>query len=90
MSIQLGQIVEILGGKLHGDATCEIKGLASLLAADASQISFVSNQKYEQQLGSCKAACVIVGPKLETKAKARVGRLGRRSSCGRWISPAGR
>ena len=71
MSIQLGQIVEILGGKLHGDATCEIKGLASLLAADASQISFVSNQKYEQQLGSCKAACVIVGPKLENIAKAR-------------------
>ena len=27
MSIQLGQIVEILGGKLHGDAAREIKGL---------------------------------------------------------------
>ena len=54
MSIQLGQIVEILGGKLHGDATCEIKGLASLLAADAGQISFVSNQKYEQRKTKAK------------------------------------
>lgn len=71
MSIQLGQIVEILGGKLHGDAAREIKGLASLQAADSNQISFVSNQKYEQQLGSAKAACVIVGPKLEAVAIAR-------------------
>ncbi|HMS26502.1 MAG TPA: UDP-3-O-(3-hydroxymyristoyl)glucosamine N-acyltransferase [Burkholderiaceae bacterium] len=71
MSIQLGQIVEKLGGKLHGDAACEIKGLASLLAADQGHISFVSNQKYEQQLIATQAACVIVGPKLEAQAKAR-------------------
>ena len=70
MSIQLGQIVEILGGKLHGDAAREIKGLASLQAADSNQISFVSNQKYEQQLGSSKAACVIVGPVSYTHLRA--------------------
>jgi len=71
VSIQLGQIVEILGGRLHGDAACEITGIASLATANSSQISFVSNQKYEQQIGLSKAACIIVGPKLAAVAKAR-------------------
>ncbi len=56
---------------MHGDTACEIKGLASLLAADSSEISFVSNQKYERQLGISKAACVIVSQELEAKAIAR-------------------
>lgn len=71
MSIQLGQIVEALGGQLHGDAHVVIEGLASLKTASAKDVSFLSNPKYEQQLGQSKAACVIVGPRLEQSAKVR-------------------
>lgn len=71
MSIHLGQIVQALGGQLHGDANALIDGLASLKMATPSDVSFVSNPKYEQQLSQSKAACVIVGPRLEQQAKTR-------------------
>ena len=71
MSIHLGQIVQALGGQLHGDADALIEGLASLKMASATDLSFVSNPKYEQQLAQSKAACVIVGPRLEQQAMVR-------------------
>lgn len=71
MLIHLGQIVQALGGQLHGDADALIEGLASLKMASASDISFVSNSKYEQQLHQSKAACVIVSPRLAQQAIAR-------------------
>jgi UDP-3-O-[3-hydroxymyristoyl] glucosamine N-acyltransferase len=71
VAISLAQIVQALGGQLHGDANTLILRLAPLKQAGASDISFVSNPKYEQQLSQSKAACVIVGPRLEQQAKAR-------------------
>jgi UDP-3-O-[3-hydroxymyristoyl] glucosamine N-acyltransferase len=71
VSIQLGQIVHALGGQLHGDADVVIEGLASLKLASATDVSFVSNPKYEHQLAQSKAACVIVGPRLQQLALAR-------------------
>lgn len=60
-----------MGGQLHGDANALIEGLASLKMASASDVSFVSNPKYEQQLHQSKAACVIVSPRLEQQAISR-------------------
>ncbi len=71
MAIRLGQIVQALGGQLHGDANALIEGVASLKQATASDISFVSNQKYEQQLSQSQAGCVIVSPRLAAVALAR-------------------
>ena len=71
MSIHLGQIVQALGGQLHGDANVLIEGLASLKLASPSDISFVSNPKYEQQLSQSRAGCVVVGTRLEQQARAR-------------------
>lgn len=71
MAIHLGQIVQALGGQLHGDKDTQILGLASLKLATASDISFVSNPKYEQQLSQSQAGCVIVSPRLEQAALKR-------------------
>lgn len=71
MSISLNQIIEALGGRLYGDASQQITGLASLKQAGSSDISFVSNIKYEQELAASNAACVIVGSHLEVLAKQR-------------------
>ena len=71
MVISLHQIVEVLGGSLHGDADKHITGLASLKQAESSDISFVSNVKYERELAECKAACVIVSPHLAVVAEKR-------------------
>ena len=71
MAIYLHQIIQALGGQLHGDASIQIKGLASIKQATGSDISFVSNVKYEQELADSKAGCVIVSPHLALTAQKR-------------------
>ena len=71
MGLTLGSIVEQLGGELHGDASLQIEGLASLETASAQQLSFLSHPKYQSQLAASKAACVIVDPKMRPLALAR-------------------
>ena len=71
MAIFLHQIIEALGGQLHGDASQQIAGLASLKLATSSDVSFLSNIKYEQELADSKAACVIISPHLAALAEKR-------------------
>ncbi len=71
MTLPLGTIVEALGGRLHGDPDTPIGGLAALSAATAVDLSFLSDERYRKQLPSCRAACVIVGPDMESEARAR-------------------
>ncbi len=71
MVLRLGQIIESLGGLLHGNPDKSIDGLAPLESASAQQISFLSHPKYQSQLQSSSAACVIVAPGFEAQAIAR-------------------
>ena len=71
MELTLGYIAQALGGALHGDAATRITGLAPLESADASQLSFLSNPKYQPQLQASRAACVIVAPAMQDVAVAR-------------------
>ena len=71
MALRLGQIVEKLGGTLHADADLLIHRLAPLERADAQSLSFLSHPKYQSQLASTQAACVIVAPALLEAARAR-------------------
>ena len=73
MALRLGSIVEALGGELCGDPEQPIEGLAPLESATPTQLSFLSNPKYEQQLAASRAACVIVGPAQRAAAQARGG-----------------
>lgn len=67
----LAQIVEVFGGELHGDPATLIAGLASLESAQSGQLSFLSHPKYESQLASTLASCVIVAPQFRSVACAR-------------------
>ena len=69
--LHLGAIVQALGGELHGDAAVLIEGLAPLETASPSQLSFLSNPKYRQQLAASQAACVVVGPAMRQAGVAR-------------------
>ncbi len=71
MGLTLGSIVASLGGVLHGDASLSVEGLAPLEHATPEQLSFLSHPKYQQQLASCKAACVIVSPQMLALALTR-------------------
>ena len=71
MALQLGDIVQALGGVLHGDPLIRIDSLSPLESASASQISFLSHPKYQSQLAASAAACVIVSPAMEAVARHR-------------------
>jgi UDP-3-O-[3-hydroxymyristoyl] glucosamine N-acyltransferase len=71
MPLTLAEIVEALGGTLHGDSQMEITALAPLETAGVGDIGFLSNAKYQSQLSGSRAACVIVAPAMESVARAR-------------------
>jgi UDP-3-O-[3-hydroxymyristoyl] glucosamine N-acyltransferase len=69
--MDLASIVQRLGGQLHGNPHAVVTGLAPLELATAGDLSFLSNPKYQQQLASSQAGCVIVAPALQAIALQR-------------------
>ncbi len=72
MALRLGTIVQDLGGELLGDPNLDIEGLAPLETAQAKQLSFLSNPKFQHQLASTAASCVIVSPAMAEEAQKHV------------------
>jgi len=74
VSLQLGQIVDALGGRLeNGDRHLQIDAIASLEDAGPQDISFLSNPKLHLQMQASHAGCVAVGPRMEEEARKRSG-----------------
>ncbi|SFO37893.1 UDP-3-O-[3-hydroxymyristoyl] glucosamine N-acyltransferase [Variovorax sp. PDC80] len=71
MALQLGAIVDALGGELRGDATLSIERLSPLQNAQPDALSFLSHPKYQQELAASRAGCVIVSPAMSDAAAAR-------------------
>jgi UDP-3-O-[3-hydroxymyristoyl] glucosamine N-acyltransferase len=73
MPLTLAAIVGSLGGALRGEPSFTVQGLAPLESAQADQISFLSNPRYQSQLHSTRAGCVIVSEAMCDAAPASVG-----------------
>jgi UDP-3-O-[3-hydroxymyristoyl] glucosamine N-acyltransferase len=71
VALSLGQITESLGGRLIGDPQCLIQKLAPLDTAQADALSFLSNPKYQSQLATTQAGCVIVSPAVADVTNVR-------------------
>jgi len=71
VGLYLSQITEALGGELHGDPQTRIDRLAPLGSASPKDLGFLSHPKYQAQLSSTQAACVVVSPDLAALARAR-------------------
>jgi len=69
--VALSELIAALGGDLLGGSDIRIAGIAPLDEADAHSISFLANPRYQAQLGTTRAACVIVAPALSEVAAAR-------------------
>ncbi|WP_111496565.1 MULTISPECIES: UDP-3-O-(3-hydroxymyristoyl)glucosamine N-acyltransferase [Marinobacter] len=68
----LGDIAEALGGRVIGDASTEISGMATLQNAGAGQISFLSNPSYGRFLKETGASAVIVAPGMADECPTNV------------------
>ena len=70
-SVALTELIAALGGDLLGGSDVRIARIAPLDEADARSISFLANPRYQAQLATTVAACVIVAPALADAAAAR-------------------
>ncbi|HZF85095.1 MAG TPA: UDP-3-O-(3-hydroxymyristoyl)glucosamine N-acyltransferase [Burkholderiaceae bacterium] len=73
MALQLGEIVDALGGEFQGDRAVAIERLAPLATAGPDALSFLSHPKYRKELAASRAACVIVSPAMREPAAERGG-----------------
>jgi UDP-3-O-[3-hydroxymyristoyl] glucosamine N-acyltransferase len=62
MGTRLNELVERLGGQLIGDGAIEVTGIAPLDAANASELTFLSNSKFRAQAAQTGAAALILSP----------------------------
>jgi UDP-3-O-[3-hydroxymyristoyl] glucosamine N-acyltransferase len=69
--VALAELIAALGGDLLGGAELRIARIAPLDEADGQSISFLSNPRYQAQLATTQAACVIVAPAFAEAAAAR-------------------
>ena len=60
MKYTLATLAEQIGAVVHGDAQCEVSGLATLTSAQSGQLAFLANNKYAEQLLGTKASAVIL------------------------------
>ncbi len=67
MKFTVGQIAELLGGTVEGNAAASVYKLEKIEEAQAGSLAFLSNLKYENFLYSTAASAVIVSHQLELK-----------------------
>ncbi|WP_339940649.1 UDP-3-O-(3-hydroxymyristoyl)glucosamine N-acyltransferase [Undibacterium luofuense] len=70
MAIRLGQLIEQLGGSLHGDPDFLVQKISPLETATPSSLAFLSNPLYRSQLATTQAGCVIVSPEMQSSVPA--------------------
>ncbi len=71
MRARLADLARRLGGELIGPGDLEVTRIGTMGAADAATITFLANARYQAQLATTAAACVIVAPALRDAAAAR-------------------
>jgi UDP-3-O-[3-hydroxymyristoyl] glucosamine N-acyltransferase len=72
----LAEIAELIGGKLEGDGSTPIEGVADLQGAGPTDLSFFAHPRYEVAARQTRAGALLVGPKAPKdlgKARIRVG-----------------
>ncbi len=62
MQLSLGQIAELVGGRVIGNPDLLMSGIGSLDDAVAGQITFLSNPKYSEKVATTKATAIILPP----------------------------
>lgn len=68
----LGDIAQALGGRVIGDESVQISGIATLHSAGEGQISFLANPSYGRYLKETQATAVIVSPDMADECPTNV------------------
>ena len=71
----LSELAELLSGSLHGDGDRAIESLASISNAAADDLTYLDNRKFEEELKTTKAGCVLVDREIKTPDSLNVIRV---------------
>ena len=66
----LASIVDLLGGRVSGDARVEVTQVGTLERAGPLHIAFLSNPRYASRLATTSAGAVILGPEHERLSRS--------------------
>ncbi len=69
MQFTAAQIAMIISGKVEGNADAAVASFGKIEEAQAGQLAFLANPKYEEYLYSTKASIIIVNESQEIKQK---------------------
>ncbi|MEY2917175.1 MAG: hypothetical protein RIS73_889, partial [Bacteroidota bacterium] len=67
MQFSATQIAMMIGGKVEGNPDAAVASFGKIEEAQAGQLAFLANPKYEEYLYSTNASIVIVNESLELK-----------------------
>jgi len=71
-STTLGQLAELVGGRVHGDPATPIHGAAVLGEVQAGQITLIDHPERVKQLAATQAAAVVVSEKIACEWPAAI------------------
>lgn len=67
MTFSAATIAQLAGGRVEGNAQAAVSGFGKIEEAQAGQLAFLANPKYEEYLYTTQASVVIVNESLELK-----------------------
>lgn len=67
MTFSAAQIAMIINGKIEGDGNAQVASFGKIEEAQAGQLAFLANPKYEDYLYTTGASVIIIGDTLELK-----------------------
>jgi UDP-3-O-[3-hydroxymyristoyl] glucosamine N-acyltransferase len=70
MEVSLKELAGIVGGRVAGDGSVLIRGVAGIREASPGHITFLASPIYSKFLESTRASAVIVAPDTETRNKS--------------------
>jgi UDP-3-O-[3-hydroxymyristoyl] glucosamine N-acyltransferase len=62
--MKLSDVASLIGGKLYGEQSIEIRGIGKIETAEADEITFISNPAYEKFFSGTNAGAVVVSKKF--------------------------
>jgi len=71
----LSELAELLNGSLHGEGDRVIKSLASISNAAGDDLTYLDNIKFEKELETTKACCVLVDRDIKAPESLNIIRV---------------
>lgn len=63
--LSVGEVAELVGGRIEGDSTLEITGIAPVEDAGPRQMAFLAAPRYARHVPHCRAAAFLVATELD-------------------------